>query len=108
MGKIKIDNNNDNLFSINYDFKGYRDLENTKEIVEYKNNSTMRIWYNVQTTGFESHWHNALEIILPIENEYEVAINNNTYTLKPGEILFPLLLIISRFSTYLAYINGIE
>ena len=66
-------------------------VERTVEAALEKNifakGSSIRIWHNEQTDGFEAHWHRALEIIIPIENHYDVVIDSRTYHLLPGEIL---------------------
>lgn len=74
------------FYTANEDFTG-RSLDNAQELVEYQGKSTMRIWYNVETYGFASHWHSALEIIMPQENYYDVTINEEAYRIQPGEIL---------------------
>ena len=71
---------------VNDDWAGNR-YEDSHELVAYKNNATMRIWYNHQTHGYKAHWHMALEIILPIENYYDVSVNQDSFHLLPGEIL---------------------
>lgn len=74
--------------SINWDFSGQRSLVNTREEVEYRNNSCMRIWFNNQLDSFDTHWHSAMEIIMPVENYYDVTIASTQYRVMPGEILF--------------------
>lgn len=73
------------LYSPNSDWKG-RNLNNDHEIVNYPDGTSVRIWFNEQNHGFASHWHTALEIILPVENYYDVEVYNNTYHIMPGEI----------------------
>ncbi len=75
------------FWKYNDDFSGSRALNHEQEIVQYKNNSTIRVWYNVQTRSFTSHWHSALEIIAPVENYYDVEINDELYRVNPGEII---------------------
>jgi len=72
----------------NNDFSGVRRVfPNSREDVAYQNDSTMRIWYNVQPSDYKEHWHNSLEIIMPIENEYTVTINGKPYAVQPGEVI---------------------
>ena len=76
------------FYSVNNDFSGVRNLDDEKkESVNYKNDSSVRIWYNEQTSGFDSHWHSALEIIMPVENYYTAEVNNTEYIINPDEIL---------------------
>lgn len=71
---------------VNNDWAGNR-YEDSHELVGFKNNTTVRIWYNHQTHGFSSHWHTALEMILPMENYYDVTVGQTSYHLFPGELL---------------------
>ena len=73
---------------INRDFVGSRKLDKNQEIVQYLNDSTLRIWYNDQKEDYATHWHNAIEIIMPVEGWYDVTISNETFHINPGEIIF--------------------
>ena len=73
------------FYSPNCDFIK-RKLDHNHEIVDYQNGSTIRIWYNEQKEGYENHWHTSMEIIIPVENYYEVKIGNYIYHINPGEI----------------------
>lgn len=75
------------LYTTNNDFTGKRTMDHNKELVEYHAESNHRIWYNEQTDSFAAHWHAAMEIIAPIENYYDVIINNENYHIVPGDIL---------------------
>lgn len=77
----------DYLYKVNQDFTGARQITNSLETVQFHNNSTLRIWYNDITDDFDLHWHNALEVIIPAENYYEVTVNQNTFYVNPEEIL---------------------
>lgn len=70
----------------NQDFTGTRDITNSRESVEFHNNSTMRIWYNDIPDDFEEHWHTALELIVPMDNYYDITVNQTTYRVNPGEL----------------------
>ncbi len=74
------------LYSINYDFTGTV-IKNSEEIVSFKSDTTMRIWFNDLNRHFPTHWHSALEIIVPIENYYDACINNCLYHILPDEVL---------------------
>lgn len=73
--------------SINSDFSGTRTMQSIQEFVEYHGEDAVRIWYNDINAGFEPHWHNALEIIVPMENWYDATVDNRSYHVLPGEIL---------------------
>ena len=87
MDTLDVKNKYVRFYEPNSDWKGTRSLDNDLEIVEYQNDSTIRIWYNEQTEGFSPHWHTALEIIMPVENYYDVTSNGTDYHIMPGEIL---------------------
>ncbi len=53
----------------------------------YLEKETLRFWYNTQSYGFPVHWHNAQELILPLENGYTVTCQSQVYSLEPGDIL---------------------
>ena len=78
---------NSGINVINKDFST-RKLNKNQEIVQYLNDSTLRIWYNDQNEDYETHWHNAIEIIMPVEGWYDVTISEETFHVNPGEILF--------------------
>lgn len=53
------------LYSINSDFTGSRYFTIDQEEVEFHNATTIRIWFNEQSADFPSHWHTAMEILMP-------------------------------------------
>ncbi len=73
--------------TINKDFSGAINREGSREIVEFHRDMDVRIWLNDQKRDFELHWHNALELIMPVENYYDVIVNEAKFRLQPGEIL---------------------
>lgn len=86
------DNYNENFqndfISVNSDYTGLWNLaDDKKEVVEFHNNSSVRIWYNEQNIDYETHWHDVIEIITPVENYYDVTIAGADYHLIPGDIL---------------------
>ncbi len=76
------------LYSTNSDFKGkieYTDGDH--EVVDFHNNSSVRIWFNREPGGFKAHWHEAMEILMPVEGPYDVVIKDEELRINPGEIL---------------------
>ncbi len=70
------------------EFPGYeRDKSMEYELPPYLPKSTLRFWYNTQTVGFQTHWHDAQEIIIPLEDNYSVTVQGQEYLLEPGDIL---------------------
>lgn len=64
-----------------------RTLDGSHEFVDFVPESHLRIWYNNQTEGYATHHHNAMEIIICMENQYTAIVNNKTYILNAGDIL---------------------
>lgn len=77
------------FYAVNADYYGNREVSiDHKEIVSYRESSFSRIWCNDQSDNYDWHWHIALEIIMPVENYYDVTVNKSSYHILPGEILF--------------------
>ena len=87
MADSKINGNFLDFYDINHDFPGIRDIRDSQETVSFHNNTTIRIWPNNQIDSFEAHWHAALEIIMPVENYYDVRVGDHLYHVQPGEII---------------------
>ena len=93
-----VDNDNvDSLQSynqVNSDFSGNRNMLDTQEVVQFHESSAHRIWLNDLPINYSSHWHSAMEIIVPVENYYEVVAANVLYhvpvegilIIPPGEL----------------------
>ena len=62
-------------------------LNGTRETVNFKPNTHIRLYRNDKTEVYSNHWHAPLEIIMPLENEFTVICSNNSYILKEGDIL---------------------
>ena len=50
-------------------------------------NGSIRLYLNQETEGYRSHWHNAYELITPLENEFSVTVEGTTLRIQPGEVL---------------------
>lgn len=70
----------------NNDYHG-RTMNKHEEMIEYCENTTHRIWLNDLNVGYENHWHSAMEIILTLEDTYEVEVASEKFVLTPGDIL---------------------
>lgn len=64
-----------------------RVVEDDFEHVDYLKGSTIRIWFNDQSSSYPMHWHTATEIIMPVDNYYTVTVNHTCYHLNVGDIL---------------------
>ncbi len=76
------------FYSANSDYVGSTMINKNHEIVNYRNSSTVRIWYNEQPDNYPLHWHNSLEIILPVSDCYYAVTNETTHCIREGEIYF--------------------
>ena len=67
MEPVAIGDLRSEYYDANSDFPGLWELdENRREDVDFRNSSSIRIWYNDLTSNYATHWHNALEIIIPL------------------------------------------
>ena len=64
-----------------------RIVKNEEELVTYSSSSHIRIWYNNQEEGYSLHSHDAVEVIICIQNPYEIHANDHPYHLNEGDIL---------------------
>lgn len=64
-----------------------QNLNGDFETVEYSNNGFIMMYDNVEYEDYPTHWHNALEIIMPLANEFTVTAGGQTYTLREREII---------------------
>jgi AraC-like DNA-binding protein len=47
-----------------------------------------RIYKNTSCEGYPQHWHSGVEVVLPLENSYQVIHGNQVYDLLPNELCF--------------------
>lgn len=84
----QINGSDFDFYSANSDYICATMINQNHEIVNYHNGSTVRIWYNEQLENFPLHWHNSLEIILPVTDCYYVITNDTTHCIHASEIYF--------------------
>ncbi len=63
-------------------------LDGIKETVNYGELKGIKLYDNTYYESYPSHWHTAIEILMPLQNTYEVTCNNTLYTLMNHDILF--------------------
>lgn len=71
----------------NYNEQVYPRLHGIREEVLYNRIPDVRLYHNQNTIQFEPHWHSAVEILFPIEQNYTVRIDAEEHILVPGDIL---------------------
>jgi len=86
MAKHEKLNQFDDLNRINSDWSGAKYINSTHELVAYHNDTIIRIWRNVEKVGFKAHCHSSIEVVMPVENHYDIIIDNTTHRVNPGEI----------------------
>ncbi len=86
-GRMYVKNETIDFYTANNDFSGERVVEKDHEIVQHQGSCAIRIWRNVQIEPFDTHWHTDLEIIVPVENWYDVMVEGKAYHLMPDDIL---------------------
>ena len=62
-------------------------LEGTFETVEFEGNLTVHLYKNTEFENYPLHWHNAIEITMPLENIYTYRINNVDYCLDEFDLI---------------------
>lgn len=80
-----INKPNQPQISTNTDFQ--RMIEGKQEKVSYPKNSSVLLWMNREFEDYPDHWHNAVEIIMPVEGCYQVIVRRHSCHLKTGDIL---------------------
>jgi AraC-like DNA-binding protein len=58
------------------------------ETVNYKQNTRLRLYINRECEDYPPHWHAPMEILCPLEDEYEAVCNHQVFHLRTGDILF--------------------
>lgn len=61
-------------------------LNGTHETVAYQDFQGIKLYHNDEAESYPLHWHTALEIVVPYENHYTIAIDHVPYTFYEGDI----------------------
>ncbi len=62
-------------------------LNGIVETVSYEGMNGVRVYHNDVNENYPIHWHNAMEIIMPIRNCYYIEIGGIKFTINEGDIL---------------------
>lgn len=65
-----------------------RNLRGTFETVPFRANESLLMYLNGEYENYATHWHTAAEIIMPMENNYQVTIGRQVFRLAERDILF--------------------
>ena len=63
-----------------------RIVDSGQELVHYLKDSSLRIWLNTEAVSYDTHWHDALEVIMPVKEGYDVEIEGQHFSLKEGDM----------------------
>lgn len=62
-------------------------LNGIKETVVYKDIEGFKVHDNTDYEAYPDHWHTPIEIVMPIENYYNVSSKKEFFTLQEGDLL---------------------
>lgn len=62
-------------------------LNGIKETVVYKELPGFKVHDNTDYEAYPDHWHTPIEIIMPIENSYDIATRREVITVQEGDLL---------------------
>lgn len=61
-------------------------LNGIHETVDYDSYQGLKLYHNREVENYPLHWHTAVEIIMPYENEYTVVVDGQSHTFHEGDI----------------------
>ncbi|MCR4639653.1 AraC family transcriptional regulator [Ruminococcus sp.] len=64
-----------------------KNLSGDYETVEYENQRFVMLYDNDEIEEYPTHWHNAVEIIIPLHNGFTVTVGGTDYHLNEKEII---------------------
>ena len=67
---------------------GFRILQGKQEFITYTDHSSVRLWASNTANHYDTHAHSAVEVIMPSEGTSVYQLTDETYPVKPGQILF--------------------
>lgn len=62
-------------------------LSGLHETVNYRENMKLRLYHNRKAENYPAHWHTEFELIMPLENGYDVNCNGIQYHLREKDLL---------------------
>jgi len=62
-------------------------LNGIVETVTYEGMNGVRVYHNNIAENYPIHWHNAMELIMPIKNNYFIEIGGIKFTINEGDVL---------------------
>ena len=66
---------------------GFRVTQGDHEFVTYPENTSIRIWHSRTPDAYDTHFHSAVEVILPLRGEVLVGTPEADYHVQEGEVI---------------------
>ena len=66
---------------------GFRVMQGQQEFITYPDYSSIRVWPSDQSGRFDTHFHSAVEIIMPSQGVSVCRLNDREYQVRADEIL---------------------
>ena len=66
---------------------GFRYMRGRQEYVTYREHASLRVWYDDTPMYYDSHYHSAVEIIVPIRGQVIYGVMEEKYRVQAGEVL---------------------
>ena len=66
---------------------GFRVTQGEHEFVTYPENTSIRVWHRDEADEYESHFHSAVEVLIPLKGTISVWSETNEWLLQAGELM---------------------
>ncbi len=66
---------------------GFRVTQGDHEFVTYPENTSIRIWQMLVPDDYDTHFHSAVEVILPLKGEVRLDTEERSYHVQEGEVI---------------------
>lgn len=66
---------------------GFRVTQGDHEFVTYPENTSIRIWPGLVADDYDTHFHSAVEVILPLKGEVLIVAEDAEYHVRESEVL---------------------
>ena len=66
---------------------GFRVTQGEHEFVTYPENTSIRIWHSRTPDNYESHFHSAVEVIIPLVGQVTVQLGEETLAVQADEVV---------------------
>ncbi len=63
-------------------------LNGIKETIRYEDISHLRLFHNTDYEDYPKHWHVGIEVIMPVNNHYNVIIDDTVHHVPENDIIF--------------------